>query len=208
MRVEKKETYDAKKACNRRMKLRQTDLFVSYLNKDSRIALLDCPLNNSAKAARNIGISKENIHIPNFDKDVVSVLQQNDIGTPFHTTMGEFIDSTQTTYDGLLLDYCGSWNGNKSTGIDMKKDIKNVFAREILNRQGVMTVTMSWHGMKKKMNLTAQRIVKCIEKFASSNGYELKNKIAEFYGKPAGGDEMILGVNNSSSMLFLLFENA
>ena len=201
-----KETYSAKNAGNHLIKVRHNKLLFSGAKKSDMALVLDSGDSQSAKYLASRGVDRANIHSPNSDEDVVESQSGNGFATSFHTTMGEFISTTNSVYNRAWLDYCGSWKGSKTTGFDMKKEVATFFKRKLLSQKGgVFAVTVSMHG-EGKLASTKNKIINRISKIGRENGYVLKPRVSEFYGKRKGMSEMKLGVLSSASMLFLMFE--
>lgn len=204
-----KETYSAEKIGNHCMKFRHNTEYVARARADGYHLILDSIDSQTAHFLRRAGaINKDKIHSPNSDPDVVARQVANGVSTPSHCTIGKHIDTVQCVYDSTWLDYCGSWKGNKSKKFDMKKDIRTFFKRQLfVKKNGVFAVTISMHGAKGILKNRAKTITNAIIKMGKVGGYTLENKITEFYGKSNGDTEMNQYTTNSSSMLFLLFEN-
>ena len=175
-------------------------LFAAQVKETTENALvLDAEEANTAAMLIENGLCRENIHCPNYDKEVVKKMRAKGMSTVHHMMLSEFLTKhADIQFNRVWFDFCWTWKRSKS-------DVKTLLENKMLANNGTFAITVSMHGEKGKLFNKRNVIMNWINRQATKNNYQFSVKECFFYGKSASGfDEK--DICNSSSMLFMMFD--
>ena len=168
----KKEKYSTKEKKNSAIKQDANKLFTREASKNVGKALIldaETLITTSYLARRGF----KNIIVPNpyvYDK-----IKKDKRIQAKNMLVGEYIANCSDRLTAVWLDYCGTFDGSESTGINPQEDIRNLFKKKLLTDNSTFAVTFSFRTQHRVAypGESEDRVRKCIANEARINGYSV-----------------------------------
>jgi len=143
-------------------------------NDNDKAIVLDAETMTSTKKLIEVGYKSHNIYIPNHYDYVCNNMQSQNIGIVDHMLMNDFLEKMKIKLRGkiatIFYDTCGTFNGNATTNIYPKEDIRKMFQYKFFKNNSILGVTFSHRGTKKS---DRRKIDEFIVQIAKLNEYHV-----------------------------------
>lgn len=140
---------------------------------DKKIITLDEEETKTSKALIKRKIQAKNIYAPNYNPLVRKKLRELGCISDDENmiVLSKFLNDTQHKYDGMFLDYEGTYEGDKNKKMHPYADINVIFEKQLLKHMSPFMVTFSRRSSDRRM--THIEVNKAIIKNAKIHGYKL-----------------------------------
>ena len=166
-------------------------LSIFHLYNSGNIAYLDAEEHHTTNYLRT-DFDVNQLYPINNNSQIIDKIRATGIKNATCMNMKDFLEQTVKRFIAIWFDYCGAWEGNNTTGIKLRDDVKIAFDRKLLLDTSILAITVCRRGYSGTNDELIEDITDSVTMFGEKNGYNICFRNEHIYG-------------DNKSMIFLIF---